>query len=126
MHYHLWKQGFNPTGSWTSLEKALEFKAARLGIHLAKKFAIDSEQQDDRLESFLRCSLAEEDNDSDSTVLGDDLQIDGTPSKRNRNRPANGILGNVPTFTSSSKRRQDRCSEKRKAKAIPKLGFRSL
>ena len=92
MWYQLREKRFNPTGSWSSIERALELKAAELGMVLKKRIASTSEQRNDPLESFLRSNFTEEEDDSDQTLLGDEYSDPRTPSKLSRNRPASGVL----------------------------------
>lgn len=124
IYYQLRKDNFNPTGSWSSIERALELKATGLGVTLKKRITISLEQQRDPLESFLTANLAEEDDDSDQTMLGDEYSDPQTPSKRSRNRPASGALEfqmKKPTSmkpTVGLRRRKEEM-------LIPKIGFRT-
>ena len=122
MWYQLKKQRFNPTGSWSSIERALELKAAELGMVLEKRIASTSEQRNDPLESFLRSNFTEEEDDSDQTLLGDEYSDPRTPSKRSRNRPASGAL----EFRSPVSMKSTVGLRRREAEiTIPKIGFRT-
>lgn len=124
MYYELRKQHFNPTGSWSSVERALELKAFELGMSLEKRITISLEQQNDPLESFLRTNLAEEEDDSDQTLLGDEYSDPQTPSKRSRNRPASGAL-EFQIKKPASMKPTVGLRRRKAAMLIPKIGFRT-
>ena len=124
MYNTLKKDEWISTGTWIPVCSALEAKACEMKIELKKKDSVDQEKGVRQKQCLLTNNEADSENDSDSTLLGDDCDMPQTPSRYSRNRPIGGTLG-VRLSTPTSLKRKRRQGFSFKDRIIPRIGFRT-
>lgn len=142
MYFHLRKGGFQPSGRWMPLRKAIEAKASELGVQLSPEPSLEQATLLEATkcpQSFGRklgfppptppntLRVADEVDslsDSDDTLVGDDELNAYTPTKSNGHLPAKRSL-EIPDLEGVQLPKKPVRQDKSVQRAMPRVAFRA-